>query len=262
MAHSRPPLAPAHTTIALRAPQAIGRLRPGLPLAVASGSPERSTTIAKAVPVETICGGSRGSRSSSSSPASRATVDRSNSSPNSGSRCLISPNSPSPINRTGTRPTFSASVTVESCAVSGACVRKTLAVPSVGCPAKFNSSRVVKMRTRTPSARSTSIRSPLHERRLRQVELARDRLHLLGRQSRRVHHHRQRIALERRLRKNVCDKVFQFQGLQLPPFNRRFLSPEYPSAQSARRESRTHVEPTGRSGFCLPCLAPPGEHPL
>ena len=56
--------------------------------------PERSATMAKAVPVETTCGGRAGSRSSSASPASRATLRGSSSAPNSGSRCVISPKRP------------------------------------------------------------------------------------------------------------------------------------------------------------------------
>ena len=112
--------------------------------------------MAKAVPVDTTCGGSAGSRSSMARPVSRATSAGSSSAPNSGSRCFISPNRPSPEKCTDTGPTFSASVTVSNFIVSRSCNLSTLAVPRVGWPANGSSSSVVKIRTRTPSASSTS----------------------------------------------------------------------------------------------------------
>ena len=51
--------------------------------------------------------------------------------------------------------------------------------------------------------------SALHEYRFRQVELARDRLHLFRCQVNRIHHHGKRIPLEGGLGEDIGDKVLE-----------------------------------------------------
>ncbi len=171
--------------------------------------------MANAVPVETTCGGRAGSRSSRLQARQPGHYRRSSSAPNSGSRCVISPKRPVEpprqlcSKRTGIGPTFSASVTVSLCTVSGASIFRTLAVPSVGWPAKL------QLFLRGKDAHAHALR-PLHrlcpaldERGLGKVELARNGLHPLGRQAARVHHHRQRIARQRLAGENIYNEIIE-----------------------------------------------------
>src|ERR1700676_875759 len=99
--------------------------------------------------------GNESSKSCTLSPVACATASRSCWIPNVGSICVISPNAGAPAlssKCTGTLPTFNSNVTQ----LAPLWPRNANAVPSVGCPAKGNSSSTVKMRTRTPCNRSVS----------------------------------------------------------------------------------------------------------
>ena len=113
----------------------------------------RSGTMVNGSPVEMVWMGSEGSMSPSRRLVARTTVSRSCAGPNLGSAWVISPKTGCPdfsSKRTGTLPTLSSRATsrvpVEP--------RNWKAVPSVGWPAKGNSSCTVKIRTRTPRSRS------------------------------------------------------------------------------------------------------------